>query len=120
MPTVCSASPVAGLIESLRAVGARRDLERRSETRFLLSVIAEVAPLDRHLAPRGPALHALTRDISESGLGLYAEVPAGTRFLRVWLPVAPGETIELLVEIVWREQLGPLVDLGGRFVEADG
>jgi hypothetical protein len=91
--------------------------ERRRENRYALAMVVDLVPLDAGMTPCGPPQRGVTRDLSPSGIGLFAEIPLQAKFLRVLLPIHPIERVEVLVEILRCEPFGFLYNIGGRFVE---
>lgn len=91
--------------------------DRRAESRYALAMVVDLVPLDANMVPCGPSQRGVTRDLSRSGIGLFAELPLDTRFLRVQLPVHPVERVEVLVEVLRCEPFGFLYNIGGRFVD---
>ena len=113
---------VGHYVDGLRATRRYRVLynERRCEPRIAIALVVDLIPLDQVLRPCGDPQQGVTRDISKHGVGLFASVPVQTRFLRVYLPLAPGGNVsELLVEVLRCEQFGEVFDIGGRFVGED-
>lgn len=109
---------VLRFLRNIRSTGhyrKERD-ERRAESRYALALVVDLIPLDADLVPCGPSQRGVTRDLSRTGIGLFAEVPLETRFLRVQLPIHPIERVEVLVEVLRCQPFGFLYNIGGRFV----
>ncbi len=93
-----------------------RQSERRAELRYPLAILVDVQPLDENFAPSGPLFRAVTRDISNSGIGLTHNSPLKSRFFAIQLWSPEGETFQTLVEVLRSQPAGSIFDIGGRFV----
>lgn len=115
MGTMQRMTAALDLTEQLDALP--RGAERRAEVRRPLAIVVEILPLDEHRRPSGRRRQAVTHSISEGSIGLYADVPATTRYLTLWLPTASGRCIELFVEITRCDEMAFMYSIGGRIVE---
>jgi hypothetical protein len=91
-------------------------LERRAEPRQYAVKPVVVQRVDRALQPLGLPLSAVTRDISEQGVGLIFESPTQ----HDWLAIAfeqDSEDVYLLIEVLWRKPMGPFEYAGGRIAQ---
>jgi hypothetical protein len=56
---------------------------RRGDTRTPRSLVLTVQPLNQRLEPVGESFRAVTRDISETGMGFLHQFPFPTNFVRI-------------------------------------
>jgi hypothetical protein len=89
--------------------------ERRSENRYLMAVPVLVQPVDKKHNPIGDAFAAVTRDISPTAIGLVHTEEVAHRLLAIQMRLA-DELVNVIVELLWCEPLGPFEYLGARFV----
>jgi hypothetical protein len=88
--------------------------ERRDEGRHHMMLPVVAVPIDLDNQPAGAAFDLITRDISASAISLiHSEKIVGQR-LAVQLRIA-RETVNIVIEIVWSEALGPFYGAGGEF-----
>ena len=106
-------------VHELRAARGVAGIDRRGEPRYSLAVIVEFVPLDDFYRECGPARKAVTRDISEAGIGFFCEAPIDAQFLRVKLPRNGDRSVELIVRILRCERRDFLFDVGGRIVDVE-
>jgi hypothetical protein len=79
---------------------------------MMLPVVA--VPIDLDNQPTGAAFDLITRDISASAISLIHSENIIDQRLAVQLRIA-GETVNIVIEIVWSEALGPFYGAGGEF-----
>ena len=92
---------------------------RRSEARFAVDLPSEVQPLSEDFKPVGPPFQARVRDISASGIRLSYQFHVNNKkFLAVVTQRPNGESVDLVVEVLWCERYGGYYNLGGRLVTA--
>lgn len=105
-------------VKSLSTSGSRRegDLERRLEPRYAVALVVDVLPLNVRGIPCGSRRKAVTRDLSAHGIGLFADIPFETKYLRLWLPIGPEGQVEVLAEVLRCEPFAFMFNIGGRFV----
>lgn len=82
------------------------DVERRSEARQILVEPVIVQRVDRLRKPLGMPLAAVTRDLSPQGVGLIFEQPMKHNLVALQFALN-GEQVCLLVDVLWREPVGP-------------
>lgn len=89
----------------------------RSEQRYPLSMSIRATPLDSLKRPIGPEIELLTRDISDSGIGVLAPTMIHEQYLLLAIPTEARE-FHVIVEVQWREKLGggAYHRLGARFL----
>ena len=94
-----------------------KQAELRGSDRFPLSMTMAAHRLNDRMEPTGEAIELLTRDISETGIGIVTTFPLEDRFLLLRIPnQRDGWTI--LAEVLWRQQLGNscFYRFGARFI----
>ena len=104
-------------LHQMQAVRSSVKVERRAEERYPLAVLVDFIPLDRCQRPCGPAERAVTRDLSRSGIGLFAEREVAAEFLRVRITAWAGRRAELLVQVLRCEPRDFMYDVGGRILQ---
>lgn len=90
--------------------------ERRVELRYPIAIVVDVQPLDEKFDPTGPVFQAVTRDISNSGIGITHNRLLESHFLAIQLWSPEGEKLQTLVEVLRSQPAGSIFDIGGRFV----
>ena len=90
--------------------------ERRNEGRHHLLIPVRVVPVDHHNRPTGLAYDLITRDISASAISLVHTQPIEDQRLAIQLRIA-GESVNVIIDIVWSEPLGPFYGASGEFRE---
>lgn len=88
-------------------------VERRSERRHLMAVPVLVQPVDAQFNATGAPFAAVTRDISQTGVGLVHEEPIDPQLLALRMCLA-GEEVKLVVEVLWCRAFGPYHYVGGK------
>jgi hypothetical protein len=106
-------------VHELRAARGVAGIDRRGEPRYPLAVVVEFIPLDDFYRDCGPARKAVTRDLSEAGIGFFCESPIDAAFLRVKLPSQGERHAELIVKVLRCERRDFLFDIGGRIVDVE-
>jgi hypothetical protein len=101
-------------IGRLQEAGAK--FTRRREVRHAVALPVDATPVDASLYPLGPVLQAVTRDISTSGISLLCTTSPEAKYLAISLWAAEGQRLDAVVEVLRCRPLGPMFDLGGRFV----
>ena len=116
--TTVLADDLSCVLDYVSSLGATAEAgsERRIEPRHSQSMIVELLPLDHHLRPCGDVRLGVSRDVSRHGASLFADVPEGTRYLRVRFPIQNGQRLDVLIELVWWERYGTMAELGGSVV----
>ena len=67
----------------LHDISSQNDDNRRGASRIKVSLVLCVQPLNNDLEPVGRPFKALTRDVSENGLGFFFKTPFPIEFVRV-------------------------------------
>lgn len=106
-------------VHELRASRGVAGIDRRGEPRYPLSVIVEFVPLDDLYRECGPARKAVTRDMSEAGIGFFCESPVDAEFLRIKLPPSGDRRVELTIRVLRCERRDFVFDIGGRIVDVE-
>lgn len=79
----------SGLGAVLRKVGATSEQENRRHTlRRPRSIVLIIQPLNNQFEPVGSPFKAITRDVSETGLGFLHESAFPTSFVRIGVTAA--------------------------------
>lgn len=90
--------------------------DRRTEPRFRVTLPVSLCLLDERFAPLGYEVRAVTRDISENGLGLVCQDPVNAKYLSLQLASPAGEHFSVIVEVLRCRPVGYYFDVGCRFV----
>lgn len=88
--------------------------ERRFEGRHHLLLPVRAIPVDANNAPVGESFDLITRDIAASAISLLHTDPIDAHRLALQLRIA-GETVNVVIDIVWSEPMGPFYGAGGEF-----
>src|SRR5262245_59241878 len=83
-----------------KAISETPAVERRAEPREYTVKPVLVQRVDHALQPLGLPLAAVTRDISQQGVGLIFDSPTQHDRLAIAFPLA-GEEVFLLIEVLW-------------------
>ena len=84
LTSITRTNPLGNFRELLRDVaGPEFQDNRRNSDRLPRSLVLVVQPLDNNLQPVGSPFKAVTRDVSETGLGFLNETPFPTKFVRI-------------------------------------
>jgi hypothetical protein len=100
--------------------------DRRTEPRLRVTLPVNIQPLDEGLQPLGYRARAVTRDVSECGVGLVCQDPANAGYLALQVPTPRGDFFEVVTEVLRCRPVGYYFDVGCRFVfgrvtrESDG
>ena len=85
--------------------------DRRSEPRYRITLPVIVEPLNEELKPTGLRFRAVTRDISEGGIGLICQDPvSGTLKLEISSP--SGIELNVIAEVNRCESVGYYFNVG--------
>ena len=113
MPDLSPSPALVRFAERQSRVG--REVERRSEPRHFLAEPVVVQPVNSDLRRVADPTAAVTRDISTSGIGLIFEEQFEHELAAIEL-CTDGETVFLLVEVVWHRPMEPFLYLGSRIL----
>lgn len=80
-----------------------------------MAVSVPAVAIDDDYRPITEPVRILTRDISETGLGLVFTHRITAGLLAIELPAATGP-IQVVIEVMRCQRVGPFYDVGGRFV----
>ena len=111
-------APPPSMHSFIRALSGPVEVERRSQPRRLIVTTVGVVPLDDAFEPIGESFHAVTRDISTSGLGMLHSKPVTAKYLRVLIPVeGRDEPVDVVMEVQRCDVMGFYYDIGGPLVK---
>jgi hypothetical protein len=105
---------VNDFITRLQQHGAK--FTRRRELRQTVALLVEATPLDDASRPTGKTFQAVTRDISTSGISLLHTQSVDAPYLSISLKDTENQRLDAVVEVLRCNPIGPLFDIGGRFV----
>ena len=90
--------------------------ERRSSERRPWAIPVTALALDRDLHPMGEPFRIMTRDVSQTGIGLryFEEIEAPC--LALQLPDSGDQIVQVVVELVNCRPVEEVCDMGGRFL----
>ena len=88
--------------------------ERRLEGRHHILLPVRAIPVDANNDPTGDSFEMITRDIAVSAISLLHTDQIDDPRLALQLRIA-GETVNVVVDVVWSEPLGPFYGAGGEF-----
>ena len=80
---ICRTECIDDFRSLLREIAKPVEVERRKIGRTPQSLILCIQPLDNSLRPVGSPFQAITRDVSEKGLGFLYGAPFPTKYVRV-------------------------------------
>ena len=92
-----------GLVEHLAATTQTPEYnkpERRLARRYPLKVVALATPLDDNFQPSGEPFPVLTRDISNSGIGLVHSRRLDMKYINLDLTGPNGHELHMIVEVL--------------------
>ena len=93
--------------------------ERRSEDRQRLVIPVMVTPFDSEWRPAGDMFHAVTRDMSASGIGLIATRSVHSPFFGLLTrSLTSCEDMLVIVQPTRCRHVGFYYDIGGKIIEA--
>ena len=90
--------------------------ERRNEGRHYMLLPVRVVPVDPFNQPTGAAYDLVTRDISASAISMLHTEQIVDQRLAIQLRIG-GEIVNVVIDVVWSEPLGPFYGAGGEFRE---
>ena len=92
--------------------------DRRTECRQRIMIPVLATPFDEEKRPTSDAFHAITRDLSESGIGLLSTRPVREKFLAILAQsMSTEEDMLVLIEITRCRRVGHYYDIGGSIVD---
>lgn len=92
-----------GIVEHLAATTTTKEYaksERRLAKRYPLKVFALATPLDEDFQPMDAPFPVLTRDISNSGIGLVHSRPLDMNYIQLDLTGPNGHELHMTVEVL--------------------
>lgn len=89
--------------------------DRRAEPRLRVTMPVSINPLTESMESVGYRVRGVTRDISESGIGLVCQDPVAAKHIAVQL-ATPVQEIEAIAEVLRCRPVGYYFDVGCRFV----
>lgn len=90
--------------------------ERRRRPRRVVATTCRVTPLNAQLTPCGDPFHAVTRDVSTTGIAIVYTRKVDAPNLMFELQQAGGVKVQVLTKLVRCVRLGPFYDIAGEFV----
>lgn len=90
--------------------------ERRNEGRHHMLLPIRAVPIDHNNHALGETFDLITRDISASAVSLIHTESILNDRLAIQLRIA-GECVNVVIEVIWSEPLGPFYGAGGEFCE---
>lgn len=90
--------------------------QRRASRRVPVVVPAAAMPLDDDLQPRGTSFAAITRDLSTTGLRLFATRAASSQFLAVELAPPSGQNVQVVLQVLRCNTIGRFYEIAGQIV----
>ena len=107
------------IFEVVNDIFIQTEVQRLSEQRICerkpIFKSIELQFLNKDLDPVGPAIEAITRDVSVGGVGIISPILYDAGHAMIHFKDLSEETPSLLVEIRYTQQLGPFFQIGGRF-----
>ena len=94
--------------------------DRRAEARFRVTLPVSLRLLDEDFVPLRYNVRAVTRDISESGLGLVCQDPVNAKHLSLQLSSPGGEQFTVFAEVLRCRPVGYYFDVGCKFITKGG
>jgi hypothetical protein len=93
----------------------QRDVDRRQEERHLMLVPVLAQPVNEQYLALGKPFALVTRDISDSGIGLVHTERIAGDLLAIQMRLAEEE-VDVVVRLLWSKAMGPFYYCGGEFV----
>lgn len=103
------------LLESPRVLGVERRGAERIEVTMPLNVVA----LDSSFRPLDLQYHAITRNMSKTGVGLVTNSPIGHQYLRLNFNPFDGSTFEAIARVIYCNEIGYYFQIGCEFILSD-
>ena len=94
----------------------QQEIERRDSVRHSQCLPARIQPLTIDLVPDGPAIDAVSRDVSSDGVGLLLKEHVINKYLEVTLTVDGAEIEPFVIEVMHETDRGVFYILGGKIV----
>ncbi len=123
MSTNSTTAPQIGPLRELKSFVNRLAREyfldgpdRRAEPRMKVTLPVNIQPLDDSLQPLGYRTRSVTRDISETGIGLVCQDPVSAEYLLLQLPTPSGDAFEVVGEVLRCRPVGYYFDVGCKFI----
>lgn len=94
----------------------RHGVERRVVQRMNLTMPLVVRPLDENMRPMGYQHQAITRDISQKGVGMVTTNPVGHRFVLLTFEPLHSEPFQVVGKVVHCNECGYYYQSGCEFI----
>lgn len=88
--------------------------ERRRRDRHHMMLPVRAVPVDKYNRPCGQPFDLITRDISATSISLLHTEEITDERLGLQFRIA-GDDVNVVIDIVWSEPLGPFYGAGGEF-----
>ena len=95
---------------------AYTDHEKRSEKRFVVATEVAITPLDQNFQPMEAPFMAVTRDLTNHGIGLLLPRAVDAPFLAVEFTSGIVGDVQLVSKVLRCKRQGNYYDVGGTFV----
>ena len=90
--------------------------ERRNEGRHHMMLPVRAVAIDANNHSTGETFDLITRDVSASAVSLFHSEKIVDKRLAIQLRIA-GEEVNVVIDVVWSEPLGPFYGASGEFRE---
>ena len=100
------------LLEYAKTIG----VERRNSKRMPITMPVCVTELDEHFQPTDYQHHAVTRDISTTGVGLVTTNPIGRKVVELTFQPYQGQSFSTIAETIYCNEHGYYFQVGFQFV----
>lgn len=102
----------AYLLECTRRIG----VERRSDERMDVTMPVRVTALNDNFEPLDYQYHAVTRNMSRSGVGLVTTNPIGRSHVLLTFEPYHGEIFTVVAKVIYCKEVGYYFQIGCEFV----
>ena len=116
IPNDGSTSSKATATTSSSAVNTLKGIDRRQHTRYSIGVPVVAVPLAANFTIVGPAVRMMTRDISNSGVGLAYTRFTDAPYYVLDFTSAGMELFQVLMKVVRVSNNGPNYEVAGKFI----
>jgi len=116
IPRTCSHREVTNFVNVVANVYFYAGPDRRGKPRIPLTVPITIRRLDDRFCPLEHVVRGVTRNISESGIGIMCPDPVGTRFVSFKITSHVGVSVNVVAEVLRCEPVGCYYDVGCRFL----
>jgi hypothetical protein len=111
-----SGEDVKAFVEQLAREFFLDGVDRRIEPRLRVTLPVRIVPVSEDRTPQSYCLRGVTRDISESGIGLVCQDPITEPLISIQLSTPRSQEIEVFAEVIRCRPVGYYFDIGGLFV----